>query len=395
METTLSPGDARSARKPTAASFLRSDEPSRSGLGMPPWDGPLSKNPISMKSTTKTLVPSLVLILMAAARADLLVNENFTGYTGENLVGNAATGAGLTGNWTGSGFFKNQQTSLTMAGVASSGGSLILNQITTQGKFATAAFNTPLPTTTLYGSYLFTTTIAQSNGRTVGGIGVGEASDNDTTASFAWSANGYNNVDGVEGPNVRVEGEGTPLPDLDFTFVSGRTYIFLFEFNGEAAATSAWVLNEDQLAHFYGSLDAATLNAVPTDTEAPNAVVWRGTVSSFTVGPMTNLHLFGYTPNAAGNIVFEWDEIRISDASLLEAARGVQTTPSTVRVLDVSGGPGGFTITYDAGGANVTIERSSPGLDDFQPIATGENSGAFIDTNAPQGKAFYRLEIAD
>ena len=349
-----------------------------------------------MNPIHKTLVFPIFLIMATAVRAELLVNETFSGYTGTNLAGNAATGAGLTGNWSGSGFFKNQEASLTMAGVASSGGSLAINEITISGKTATVAFTTPLPTTTLFGSYLFSTTIADTNGRTVGGVGVGAPGDSDNLASFVWSGNGYNNIDGVEGPEIRAEGTVSFLPEIGFTLVSGQTYIFLYEFNGEAATNSAWVLNESQLANFYGSLDSATLAAATSSTEDPSGVVWKGSITGpFAAGPMSNLLLFGYTPNAAGNIVFKWDEIRFSNSSLLESAMGGLPPASVVRILNVSGGPGGFTITYDSAGGNVEIERSSPGLDDFQPIATGENSGIFTDTGAPQGRAFYRIGTAE
>ena len=346
-----------------------------------------------MNPIHRTFAFPIFLIVATAARADLLVNETFSGYTGTNLAGNAATGAGLTGNWSGSGFFKNQPTSLTMAGVSSSGGSLALNEITVSGKTATVAFTSPLPTTTLFGSYLFSTTIADTNGRTVGGLGVGAPGDTDNTASFVWSGNGYNNIDGVEGPEIRAEGTLSFLPDVGFTLVSGQTYILLFEFNGEAATNSAWVLNESQLTNFYGSLDSATLAAATSSTEDPSGVVWKGSITGpFAAGPMSNLLLFGYTPNAAGNIVYKWDEIRFSNDSLLESAKGVVPAPSVVRILSVSGGPGGFTITYDSAGENVDIHRSSPGLDNFMPIATGQNSGIFTDSGAPQGKAFYRIE---
>ena len=67
------------------------------------------------------------------------------------------------------------------------------------------------------------------------------------------------------------------------------------------------------------------------------------------------------------------------------------TATEGIEIISVSGGPGGFTIVYDAGGADVNIQRSSPGLTGFEDIATGENSGIFTDTSAPAGKAFYRI----
>lgn len=331
---------------------------------------------------------ALPFLMATPARAGLLVNESFSGYTGENLVGNTTTALGLTGKWAGSGYFKNQADSLTMTGVASSGGSLALNLITISGKTATVPLGVVLPSTTIHGSYLFRTTLAISNARTVGGVGIGAAADSDNTASFVWAGNGYNSSNGTEGPNVRAEGTGTPLPTT--SLVSGQTYLMLYEFDAVAGTTTAWVLNQGQLTNFHASLNAATLNGVTSDTEEPTGVTWRGSVTGSPAGAMSDLLLFGYTPNANGLVVYEWDEIRLSGTSLLEAVTGVQA-PASLAILGVSGGPGGFTITYDAGGTNVNIMRSTPGLDNFLPIATGENSGTYTDSSAPAGKAFYRI----
>ncbi|GAA5483430.1 hypothetical protein [Haloferula sargassicola] len=342
----------------------------------------------------RTLVRSaLWLVLATGLRADILVNESFTGYTAENLSGSAATGLGLTGSWNGSGYFKNQPTSLSMAGVGSSGGSVAINLVTVAGKTSAVELASPLPSTMLYGCYLFSTTLPASNARTVGGIGVGAASDNDNSASFAWSGNGYNSANSVEGPNIRSEGFGTLLPAM--SLVDGQTYLMLFEFNGAEGTTSAWVLNEAQLANFHNSLDAETLNAAPTNTEDPTGVAWTGFIEPGpAVDPMTHLLLFGYTPNADGDIIFTWDEIRISDSGLLDAVVGPPLPPD-LEITGVSGGPGAFTITYKSGGQPVTIERSTFGLDHFQPLSTGETSGSYVDESAPAGKAFYRIALPE
>ncbi|WP_193212868.1 hypothetical protein [Luteolibacter marinus] len=74
------------------------------------------------------------------------------------------------------------------------------------------------------------------------------------------------------------------------------------------------------------------------------------------------------------------------DARVVDAGEGVIIT-------GVTGGPGGFTIHYDSGGAAVNIERSVGDLTSFEDIATGETSGTYTDTAAPAGKAFYRVYI--
>lgn len=103
----------------------------------------------------------------------------------------------------------------------------------------------------------------------------------------------------------------------------------------------------------------------------------------FQLGPPT-LGMGAIEFNAAlGNCPGFWvDDTR---ASLATAGPGVVIT-------GVSGGPGAFTIHYDAGGAAVNIERAG-GDFSFSDIATGQTSGTYTDHSAPAGHAFYRVYI--
>jgi hypothetical protein len=56
------------------------------------------------------------------------------------------------------------------------------------------------------------------------------------------------------------------------------------------------------------------------------------------------------------------------------------------------GGPGGFTIHYDASGSAVTIDRSTD-FALFMDIATGQTSGTYTDTTAPARAAYYRVYV--
>jgi hypothetical protein len=68
----------------------------------------------------------------------------------------------------------------------------------------------------------------------------------------------------------------------------------------------------------------------------------------------------------------------------------VVPTSNEVRVTGVQGGPGGFTIRWDSGGAAVTVQRS---LDLINWVTISENDvdGTHADSQAPAAKAFYRL----
>lgn len=77
----------------------------------------------------------------------------------------------------------------------------------------------------------------------------------------------------------------------------------------------------------------------------------------------------------------------VDDTSVALVAAG----PGVV-ITGLAGGPGGFTIHYDAGGAAVNVERAGPDLN-FSDIATGVTAGTFTDSTAPAGSAFYRIYI--
>lgn len=292
----------------------------------------------------KKLASILLLASAAAAQASVIVNESFD-YSEGLLVGQTGTGSGFTGDWglasgfgtgnnNGANFFVATSGSLTMNGVYSSGGKLSFASSENQTKAVTRTFTTPLSTGTLYGSYLFQVVAdTGTQGRTVGGIMANSAGDTDNTATFVWSGNGYNSSTTVEGPNIRAEGTGTPVPTFSLTV--STTYLMLFEFDATAKTTSAWVLNQDQLTNFYGSLNSATLNGAIGNTEAATGVVWKGSVtSSGTLGSMTNLTTIGLSSTQGLNYAFDWDEIRISDSSLLQAVAIPE--PSTIAALGLA-----------------------------------------------------------
>jgi PEP-CTERM motif. len=287
---------------------------------------------------SRKLTAALLVATTAAAQAAIIANESFR-YTDGALVGQTTTGFGFTGEWTlASGFPTNNSTtaffvnsgSLTMNGVYSSGGKVSFSREPNYTAAIAQKFSSPLSATgTLYGSYLFSLTADNgTTGKTVGGIMVNTPGQNDNSGTFVWAANGYNNSsNNVEGPNIRVAGTGSPIPAISLTI--GTTYVMLFEFNAMEKTTSAWVLNENQLANFYASLNAATLNSVAQNTEAADGVVWRATVTSTgTLGAMEELTLLGLSSTQGLAYGFDIDEIRFSDTSLLEAVAVPE--PSTI-----------------------------------------------------------------
>lgn len=279
--------------------------------------------------TISTLAYSLIagLSLSAISKGSIIVSESFDYTAGAALNGQGTTGSGFSGAWS----FTNTATatwtigssSLSMAGVASSGNSAVFNLDTTgSGAFyATRSLSSALPTAqTLYGSFLFSINTTGNAANDIGGFGLGNASDTDNTASF------FQVIDAYGTPNPAIRAEGVQSSAGTITPTIGSTYIYLYQANAATGVIQGWVLSAAQYANFSGSLDAATLNAATVGTAA-NGVIFKGSATAATppVGAMDALRMLGYSngsPGANGyNITM--DEYRISDSSLLEAATTV------------------------------------------------------------------------
>lgn len=63
--------------------------------------------------------------------------------------------------------------------------------------------------------------------------------------------------------------------------------------------------------------------------------------------------------------------------------------PDKVEITGISGGPGGFTLTWNSPGP-VTVKRSTD-LIDWTDISLNDADGTHTDLTAPAGKAFYRV----
>jgi hypothetical protein len=138
---------------------------------------------------------------------------------------------------------------------------------------------------------------------------------------------------------VRIENSGVGGLLGDPTAL-GTTYLALFKFDSVAQNATGWTLTLAQYENFSaGGLSEAALNAATTESGAMN-VFERGPTSSGSVfGPLTHLNLFGFTED----ISTTFDEIRLSDVSLAEAA-GIAAIPeaSTLAVWSVLSAMGLF-----------------------------------------------------
>lgn len=74
----------------------------------------------------------------------------------------------------------------------------------------------------------------------------------------------------------------------------------------------------------------------------------------------------------------------------------IPPTTSDLRITGISGGPGAFVINWDSNGAAVIVERSTELTPpSWEIISPNDMDGTHTDSQAPAGRAFYRLRLAD
>lgn len=266
-----------------------------------------------------------------SSEAAIIASESFN-YAAADIVGVGAAANGFSGAWIqGSGSTSRvitvQETGLSMTGVSSSGGSVVLQANGEHTNRAVARpFTTALSTTgTLYGSFLFSYTGVVN--ASVFGVGLGAANESDGSASFYMAGKGYN----IAGGGLQVEGSGWGNGSMAGTMSANVTYLYLFELNAATNTATAWIVTEAQYANFSGALNSAALNAATVGTGAGNVTAKRTvTNASATLGAQTHLILHGFQGTATDQYII--DEIRLSNSNLLEAVTAVPE-PSAVALV--------------------------------------------------------------
>ncbi len=238
------------------------------------------------------------------------------------------------------------------------------------------------------------------------------------TVSPAWTAEAVFAIGGTNGRvfnfKVREELVGENYAELNIRYEASKWQVF----DGIPGGGGAWVdLIDMTTSPLLVSEDNDDNGSLDDVGDVKIAYRLRVSGSGWTAGgaPMFSLEVSDASGNTLGaatgrtellnGFVVEdmptfgpnYLEIRNTGSEFWVDDVVIATATATegVEILSISGGPGGFTIVYDAGGADVVIERSSPGLDGFSEIASGENSGVFTDHGAPAGKAFYRISLAE
>jgi hypothetical protein len=259
-----------------------------------------------------------LVLFPAAARASILASESFVyGAVGGDLVGNNG-GSGFSGAWadsSGGTAWDYQPLGLSFGSLSVAGGAANRPAIV-GANIVNRPFSSSL-SGTIYGAFLFQINARPDNFSTAAVI-LGAAGDSDVFGSLTVNAPGFDSANG----EVRVEDSGEELAGDPLAL--NTTYLALFRFDSVANAATAWFLTSGQYENFVaGGLNEADLNSAGLGSANTN-VLERGSTTGGD-GPLTHLNLYG----VFAEVSVTYDEIRLSDASLAEAAPS-STVPGAI-----------------------------------------------------------------
>ncbi|MFA7343351.1 MAG: family 16 glycosylhydrolase [Terrimicrobiaceae bacterium] len=312
------------------------------------------------------IIKTLFLILFASlaflpdrARATLIVDEGFNyGPSGGNIGGVAATGSGLSGNWTGTaGKATYSPVGLSFGDLKVGGGSLNLSVASSGDPWGTQVASVTHSAAisadgTLWGSYLVTTSGAywwhpNPNNYTAASVtAVSGATQFVSAPRKYFSAQGNITLSGGAAP----VSAGAALTDLQTNLV-----IFKIDNVGAAGGTTQtatqWILTADQFANFEtNGLTEAGLNSAATGT-ASNAVLQRSSNSTTAPISFNAAGQFQFTANNAFNVGIS--AFRISNAG---GDTGLNEVLPLQQDIDLTG----YTLTFSDEFNSVSVSTASP-----------------------------------
>ena len=118
----------------------------------------------------------------------------------------------------------------------------------------------------------------------------------------------------------------------------------------------------------------------PVAASAPGLAIFQ------TLPPPEGPNRITFAANTGTNAGFWLDDVLIYSTVESEG----------VTITSISKGTGTFTLNWDSGGQPVTIERSTTmEATDWNPVSENNTAGPFTDNAAPNGRAFYRVRLAN
>lgn len=287
-----------------------------------------------MKTFFTFLIGLMVLAICSIASADIILYEGFDcGESAGGLSGKAgSTSSGFLGGstWTSQvgGPATYETGGLSFGNLVVTGGDAQLSH--DEGRTSIARQIGTSYTGTLWGSYLFQCDAGLGDGK-LGTVMVRQwpANGNDNTGEF----NVYPDVSNGSLGGLKIkdntDSEQQQINTGDVISI-GTTYLSLFKFTNLGGSSgdvvgSNWILTSDQYNNFKsGGLTEAELTSASTGT-ASNQVLQK--TDSFSVSPTVYPRFqsgdYLQMVVATGPVTYKFDELRISDTSLDEAAPAV------------------------------------------------------------------------
>ena len=343
----------------------------------------------------------MVLSLLAAglsgwagsASAALVVYEGFN-YSpqADNTALNGSGGTGLSGSWSGWGTYRTR--GLTFSDLSVAGGCAEVHSSGAVNALSNAWRQINVNVTgTIWGSFLFNSLSAMGVNGFVGELYVTKAAgggDGDINLDFSVVQKTFNSTLG----HVRLGGDTLPVATVNSggtALSQSTTYLVLFKVEnviawGGAAASqtiTTWFLSAAQYDNFKsGGLTEAELNGAAQGSGSAN-VMQRTTrtatqKASFSVNDFLSMLAF------ANGGDYKYDEIRISDASLAEAAAYLSATVTYPTDSHVSTWGASMAAT-----ATVTESMAPYSVTFYTNCA----SGAYAQAGSPDTLSPYTVDL--
>jgi hypothetical protein len=279
---------------------------------------------------------SLTLLTMAGiAQATVTVYEPFNYSTGAFANGTAATGSGLSGNWT------CAAGGTVISGLTYTGLPVANSALQSAGARQFVSLSSPLSSGTKWISFLYKTS-AGNSGANINGVFF--PNGNATCLWFGFGLAPYSSTQGQLGLGSMTNAGTAALPATSLKQLGLGTY----------GATYLVVLKID--FDTSGVNDTVTVYLNPLPNQATPGVAAAGTNSTFDVGTISGV---GLNVQGAGQIIV--DEIRIGD-TYGDVVGFVNTPPNAPTGLNATPGPNLVSLSWTAPAGSPTsynVKRST------------------------------------
>jgi len=316
------------------------------------------------------LMVSLALLVLAGmAHAAVTVYEPFGYASGALTDGTAATGSGLSGNWT------CGAAGTIAAGLTYPGLPVANNALSSGNGRQFVGFSNPLSGGTKWISFLF-----QASGNGGANInGVFFPNGNSTCLWFGFGLNPYSPTQGQLGigsmTTAGTNAQGATSLQQVGLGTYGSTYLIVLKIDFNTS----------------GANDTVTLYTNPVANASAPGVTAAGTVGSYDVGTISGVGL-----NVQGATTIKVDEIRVGD-TYGDVVGFISTPPNAPTGLGATPGANAVTLTWTAATgspASYNIKRSTSSGSGYATVGTTSAPTVTFTDSVLGGSTYYYVVTA-